>query len=310
LTLFDAGPPTEAAWGALCHGLAEHGYAVTDLRQLVVSHAHPDHSGQAARVAAASGARILAHSEEAVRLRRHRSEWEAGSRFIFQELCRAGAPEKALARRMAQVNRGRSPMEPLIVSQEVGDGEPITRGADRWEAIHLPGHSPGLLGLHAPRRQELLASDHLLPETDSRPGLYAPTEGGAQRPRTMPAYAASLKRVAGLNVRTTWPAHGRPIQDTQALIARRLAHQRERAEEIAAILLDSARTAYEIWKALFPRILPLDPYNGVIEIINYLDLLEAEGRVRPLERDGLVFYTAAGGSAEIDAAEVHSGADS
>jgi hypothetical protein len=110
----------------------------------------------------------------------------------------------------------------------------------------------------------------------------------------MPAYVASLSRLAGLNVTTTWPAHGAPIRDTVGLIARRLAHHRERADEIVALLVAATRTAYDVWKALFPRILPLDPYNGVIEIINYLDLLEAEGRVCPTEQDGLVFYQAVG----------------
>jgi len=54
LTLVDTGPRTERAWEALEAGLAAHGYRIAGLDQLILTHAHADHYGLAARIAAAS----------------------------------------------------------------------------------------------------------------------------------------------------------------------------------------------------------------------------------------------------------------
>lgn len=61
--LIDTGiPGSEAKIGKV---LAEHGLTFSDIKLIVVTHAHTDHAGSAERVRALSGAPILAHQDDA-----------------------------------------------------------------------------------------------------------------------------------------------------------------------------------------------------------------------------------------------------
>ena len=58
LTLVDPGPASEDAREVLAEGLAEEGYEVADVDQVLVTHPHMDHFGDAAALAAVSGAEV------------------------------------------------------------------------------------------------------------------------------------------------------------------------------------------------------------------------------------------------------------
>src|SRR5947199_4656008 len=90
LTLIDVGPKTDEAAKALREKLAAHGVNFSDVRRIVLTHAHEDHCGLAKRVRdEAKDAEILIH------------EWETGHLFgrLAQDehrqlMLRSGVPEK------------------------------------------------------------------------------------------------------------------------------------------------------------------------------------------------------------------------
>src|SRR6187431_598755 len=98
LTLIDTGPKTKEANEALREGLRKARVRVSDLRRIVLTHAHEDHCGLARSIRdEAKDAEVLVH------------DWETGhrhSRLEYEEhrqlLVRAGVPEKEieLMRRM------------------------------------------------------------------------------------------------------------------------------------------------------------------------------------------------------------------
>jgi len=291
LTLVDTGPCTPATWEALKSNLAAHGYQLSDIRQVIVTHTHIDHCGLAARIAAHAGAEVLAHPEAAPHLAHSGTDREKGLNFLFETLLRSGVPEKPLAKRLYAKKDADPLTEPVGVSRTVDEGDLVTRGAEAWEVIHLPGHAPGLIGLYRPETAELITSDHLLADTNSRPILYMASDANnGSRGRYMPAYLASLERVAEMTVTTAWPAHGEPIHQARDLALAWIARHREQANWIALPLQDGPKTAYQVWQAHFPRILPLDPVNGLVEVITYLDLLEAEERVHTFVENDLIYY--------------------
>ena len=61
LVLLDSGWDSEESWQALCAGLAMIGGSPGDVRAVLVSHFHLDHSGLAGRLRAESGAWIGMH---------------------------------------------------------------------------------------------------------------------------------------------------------------------------------------------------------------------------------------------------------
>ena len=82
--LVDAGWNTEDAYAALTAGLAVAGYAIGDVRGVLVTHIHPDHYGLAGRIREASGAWIALHPADAalaaVAADRHRHALDVGWR--------------------------------------------------------------------------------------------------------------------------------------------------------------------------------------------------------------------------------------
>jgi glyoxylase-like metal-dependent hydrolase (beta-lactamase superfamily II) len=85
-----------------------------DLREIVLTHAHRDHAGSAAALAAATGARVL-----------------------------AGAAD-------ADAVRGLAAVPPARVDRELADGDRLEWGGEGAGVLHVPGHTPGSIALYLP----------------------------------------------------------------------------------------------------------------------------------------------------------------
>src|SRR5437764_15429228 len=75
--IVDAGWNTDDAFDALGAGLHEAGFAVEDVRGVMVTHIHPDHYGLAGRIRDKSGAWIALHPADAVLLHDRSDEPDA-----------------------------------------------------------------------------------------------------------------------------------------------------------------------------------------------------------------------------------------
>ena len=65
LRLIDTGWNAPEAYTALADGLHELGVQVSDVKEVLLTHNHPDHIGLAARLAQEAGARLLLHRLDA-----------------------------------------------------------------------------------------------------------------------------------------------------------------------------------------------------------------------------------------------------
>lgn len=87
------------------------------------------------------------------------------------------------------------------------DGEAVDLGGRQLEVLHLPGRSPGGLGLWEAESGSLFTSDM----------LYDGDHGPAWPPDDPPAYIASLERLRALPFSRVYPGHYGPLDRTQAL---------------------------------------------------------------------------------------------
>jgi len=119
ITLVDAGLPLAPARSRLLAGLRTIGAGPEDVRRVVITHAHPDHTGGlAALLRLTGGAVVLVHEREAVYLREGRSP---------------------------RTRRGRTrSFAKVAVSGEFQDGSLLPGGL---LVVHTPGHSPGHVAL-------------------------------------------------------------------------------------------------------------------------------------------------------------------
>ncbi|WP_341836721.1 MBL fold metallo-hydrolase [Chitinophaga pollutisoli] len=144
LTLIDTGEPDRS--GQILELLASIGREPDDLKHILLTHSHPDHSGSAADLKAITGAKVYMHAAE--------KKWvEAGfvpkpdhpyftgvvNRLIYQMFI-AKAPGS---------------ITPCAVDQLVSDGDwlPIAGGI---QAVHVPGHSEGQLAFFFPGAKNVL----------------------------------------------------------------------------------------------------------------------------------------------------------
>lgn len=88
-------------------------------------------------------------------------------------------------------------IEPAPASGTVADGAVIDLGDRRFQVLHLPGHSPGQVGLFEAEGGVLFGADAIY----DGPLIW---EGEGM---DVAAYAASLRRIAGLPVRVVHGGH-------------------------------------------------------------------------------------------------------
>jgi glyoxylase-like metal-dependent hydrolase (beta-lactamase superfamily II) len=142
LTLFDAGGPRASPYVA--EEIEGNGFALKDIEQIVISHAHFDHAG---------GVRGL--------LERHRVKVFAHPADIPGITGKDRRPPRSLFLRAWRSFLGLLyPYRPLQVVMPIDQGETL-RALPRWQVLRLPGHTPGSIGLFHPVGKLLLCGDAL-----------------------------------------------------------------------------------------------------------------------------------------------------
>ncbi|MEU6273318.1 MBL fold metallo-hydrolase [Streptomyces populi] len=179
LTLIDAGTADRAA---------EIEEALDgELRRIVLTHWHEDHTGSAAELAARHGAEVVAHRLEAPVIRGR----SAGAPPVLEEFevaIRAALPPLPAA-------------PPCRVDREVEDGDVLDFGGGAV-VVAVPGHTDGSIALHLPGPKVLFTGDAVANVGRTMMGVF-----NTDRVRAV----ESLHRLAGLAVETAVVGHGDPI---------------------------------------------------------------------------------------------------
>jgi glyoxylase-like metal-dependent hydrolase (beta-lactamase superfamily II) len=277
IVLVDTGMHQPGSLAHLERALYMVNLRVEHARLLVITHAHPDHYGQAAPIVDRAGCELWMHPNHA-----H---------------ARAGAdhPAAALQRRIEVARQSGVPAEPLRNYAEKGKGlgsgvagwvqpdrdlvEGVTFETDlgQWRTVETPGHAPSHVCFFQAERRLLLSGDHVL----GRVSLFYDY---GWTPDPAGEFLASLERIDALDARLCLSGHGRPFTDVRGHVR---ANQRlvgERVERAAQALAGGEpRTAYEVIPAVHGT--GPTPETGawwLAETLCYLTHLERAGRVRRL----------------------------
>jgi glyoxylase-like metal-dependent hydrolase (beta-lactamase superfamily II) len=178
LTLIDTSSRTASS--GILRAVASLGRPLHDLRLIVATHYHHDHTGNVQTLRDASGAGFAVHATEAPYVD-GRMPWRA-----VRGLARFAPPAFALA-----------------VDRELQDGEMLP-AAGGLQVIHAPGHTPGHIALYSAERRALFAGDAFMNVF----GLSLPP---SQSSHDMVAARRSIARLTTFDFDVALPGHGRAV---------------------------------------------------------------------------------------------------
>jgi glyoxylase-like metal-dependent hydrolase (beta-lactamase superfamily II) len=316
LTLIDCGPKNPDSLKALESGLLERGLRLEDIRRLVLTHHHVDHVGLARTIVDRSGAAVLTHPYNLPYLADYEAERARSLPFYAEIWTESGVPAE-IVDLMRQAGEGISRwLDPVPAAVTIDEGQVVGLGGADWRVYHTPGHAGGLVCLLNPETKELIANDHLLRDISSNPVLEPPPTGpavmaghgragtmedpptgsaGAPRPKRLVEYLHHMRRVADLHPAVAYTGHGETVHDVAALVGKRLAFHRRRADKIYDSLQGRSLTLWELTGPLFGERLKrgMDYFLAHSEVLGHLDILLDEGKVQAVREGALVRWRVA-----------------
>lgn len=293
VALVDAGWDTPEAWQALTDGLGVAGYKVEDVRAVLVTHIHPDHYGLAGRVRERSGAWVALHPSDARLLGDRYREVDDLRDTVRTQLEEHGAP----ADEADELSGSSMNVRPFVDLSDpdvsLNDGEVLPLSGWQLTVVWTPGHSPGHVCFHDPRRRLLLSGDHVLPRISPNITVHA-----QQRPNPLGEFLDALQRVRGLPVDEVLPAHEYRFSGLADRVDQLAAHHDERLDELAALVAGSpGQTGWQLAQQLsWSR--PWEEIRGHVrrialgETLAHLVMLAVRGRVTENGREPRCWYPA------------------
>lgn len=278
VVLFDTGLHAPGSMAHLERAMDQVHLRPELVRQVVLTHAHADHCGQAMPVASRSGAPVWLHPDHG-----HLTRWVAD-------------PDAYQARRIEIARHSGIPEEPVRADKSLGaksyvagdlrvdhdlvDGVRIETDLGPFTVIETPGHCPSHVALYNPEHRMLVSGDHLL----GRISLYFDY---GYTPDPVGEFLASLDRIEALDARLALSGHGKTFTDVAGHVRgnRQLVAERLAACEIA-LAGDAERTPFEIAPVVFGE--AITPANGawlITETLCFLDHLERRGAIEAIGED-------------------------
>jgi glyoxylase-like metal-dependent hydrolase (beta-lactamase superfamily II) len=241
VTVIDPGPADRGHVAAVLAAL-DAGERVT---QILVTHAHLDHSPAARLLAEATGAPVLAFGD-----------------------ARAGRSGRMAALAGLPIGGGEGVDSGFAPDQSLRDSEVLEVAGRELRALHTPGH----FGNHMCYLwgTALFSGDHVM---GWAPSLVSPPDGD------LTDFMTSLRRLQTLGPVSLFPGHGAPVGAGQARIAELHAHRLRREGAIRAALAAGADTVPAITRTVYTDIDPALIAGAERNVLAHVIDLEARGLV-------------------------------
>jgi glyoxylase-like metal-dependent hydrolase (beta-lactamase superfamily II) len=291
LTLIDVGPKTAEAAAALRDKLGRNGVKLSDVRRVVLTHAHEDHCGLARSVRdEAKNAEILIH------------DWETGHLFgrLASEqhrrlMLRSGVPDRVFDEMQALYSQ----ISLLTDSLSDGDFRPLKDemelefASGTMRVLHTPGHTPGSCSFAREADRTIVCGDCVLKRITPNPVLSPDPIDPAKRFRSLAEYLVSLARIRELKPTLAYGGHGEPVTDFEEIFNRYVRAIDERQRRVISLIPSSGATAFEVAQKLFPDSIGTEDVHrflAISESIAHLDYAESEGKIAVEMKDNVEYY--------------------
>lgn len=274
LTLIDAGPRDDASLLALKSGLARLGYKLSDIKRIIISHAHADHYGLAQLIVEESGAAVYIH------------EWDAplvaadtDYRAYRKLLTAAGVPGETIKQMEAGYEKFKGFAYPLARVETLKDNDEILFEHESLTVVHTPGHTPGSICLVRTSNRLVFASDTVLKTITPNPVLSPDPIDPTRRFQSLGEYLVSLARIGGLGPTVLKGGHGDDVTDYDEHFHRLYRFTKSRQAKLLSVLPKNGATAWEASMLLFPEAHGYHRFLALSETVAHLDYAVSEGKL-------------------------------
>ena len=170
-------PGLKSYFPNLLESMEKDGIMKGDIRYIINTHSHPDHF-EGSELFSNSEVQIAMHEEEIAFMN------GAGPRIYFMF--------------------GMAPPD-VRITMRLSTGE-VTLGNETFKILHIPGHSPGSIGLYWPARKALFSGDVIFSQNVGRTDF--PGGSGALLKK-------SISSLAELDIDTLFPGHMEIVDGTE-----------------------------------------------------------------------------------------------
>ena len=290
-TLVDTGygvPATWELWDKHFAGLL----STKPVKNIVVTHYHPDHVGSAGWLVERTGAPLWMTTAEYLSAHAAREDLGGFDRENTLELYFANGLPREVIPDAARKGKGFSRGVPAMPKRyrRMMHGDKLSIGGHDWEVITVFGHAPEHAALWCASRNILISGDQVLPRITSNVAVW----GNQPEGNPLEHFLTSLGRFSHLpKDALVLPSHERIFVGLHKRIAELHEHHERRLER----LLEGCATpitAFEALPLLFKR--KLDEHQiafAMGEAIAHLHYLLNQGKVKRIERDGTRRYVRA-----------------
>jgi glyoxylase-like metal-dependent hydrolase (beta-lactamase superfamily II) len=175
------------------------GYEISDIKRIVTSHVHPDHTQAVNEIKRRSGgaAQVLSHWAEAAYLS-HNPPYSGppSQETILNVFNQLGVKPEDVFRKYGSFD-----VEPIKVDRQLQDGDMVGKSL---QVIHTPGHTPGHISLYSKQHGIIFGGDVIYKSVFGIDGLFIPPSTVSIDSTTA---AISARRISNLEFDTLLLAH-------------------------------------------------------------------------------------------------------
>lgn len=284
---FNVGPCYEG-WQRL---MSELGIGFDDIRLILCTHFHGDHTGMAGWFERQCAAPICMHPLD---IECYHAEWDDDAAHFERMLAMMrsyGLTDNGRIEEMRsqRAYAGSSGIEKCSSFTPLNDGDAFPAEGGRLHTIMTPGHTAGHCMFVYPEKKLVFGGDMLLPITYPPVGLksYGDRNPVAQMLDTLNMIKVCLPQWEGLSCLT---GHGWAFSDPAGRAEAELEYFRDRIEWFYKRCAEQPVTAYELAEESAAAGNKRRLHLIISEAIAYLEYLHSQGRAKRELKDGIYYF--------------------